>query len=172
MDDLKRETRNMEQMLQDDITNLEMKLRDELLECDGKWKLKLQQKQIDKDMMETQMNKQIAEAKEQAKDLKAKMRQRSVDNVNELKIKLNDKIMEMKEEHQREVEEAVKKETKNLKNQMEQQAKKHYFEMEKNDIDMATKEDALSRAIARKAEVGKIIIFRCDSISRWGYESK
>merc|ERR1712198_695709 len=86
---------------------------------------------------------------------KAKIRQRSVDNVNELKIKLNDKIMEMKEEHQREVEEAVKKETKNLKNQMEQQAKKHYFEMEKNDIDMATKEDALSRAIARKDEVEK-----------------
>ena len=41
---------------------------------------------------------------------------------------------------------------------MEQQAKKHYFEMEKNDIDMATKEDALSRAIARKDEVGKKFI--------------
>merc|ERR1719270_422244 len=106
-------------------------------------------------MMETQMNKQIAEAKEQAKDLKAKMRQKSVDNVNELKIKLNDKTMELKEEHQREVEEAVKKEIKSLKNQMEQQAKKHYFEMEKNDIDMATKEDALTRAIARKEEVEK-----------------
>ena len=108
--------------------------------------------------METRLNKQIIETKEKAKDLKAEMRQRSVDNVNELKIKLNDKTMELKEEHQREVEEAVKKEIKSLKNQMEQQAKKHYFEMEKNEIDMATKEDALSRILARKIDVGKLIL--------------
>merc|ERR1712038_1167615 len=104
-------------------------------------------------MMETQLSKQIAEAKEQAKDLKAVIRQRAVDNKNELKIKLNEKVMEMKDDHQKKVEEAVMKEMKNLKNQMEQQAKKHYFEMEKNDIDMAAKEDALSRALARRIDV-------------------
>jgi len=155
MADLEREARNMEKRLQDDITDLEMKLRYEILESDGKWKLKLQQKQIEKDLMETRLNKQIAEAKEQAKDLKAEMRQRSVDNRNDLKIKLNEKVMEMKENHQKNVEEAVKKEIKSLKNQMEQQAKKHFFEMEKNEIEIATKEDALSRILARKIDLIK-----------------
>lgn len=153
MNDLRREARNMERMLQDDITDLEMKLRDELLETDGKWKLKLQQKQIEKDLMEIQLNKQIYEAKENAKDLKAKLRQRSVDNMNELKIKLNKKAMELKEEHQKEVEEAVNKEINSFKNQMDLQEKKYFFEIEKTKIDFSTKEDALTRALARKSEV-------------------
>ena len=127
MDDLKSEARNMERILQDDITDLEIKLRDKLLETDGKWKLKLQKKQIEKDLLETQLHKQISDAKEQAKDLRAKKRQRSVDNMNELKIKLNEKFMEMKEEHRKEVEEIVKIEIKSFETQMELQEKKQQF---------------------------------------------
>ena len=156
MDDLKSEARNMERILQDDITDLEIKLRDKLLETDGKWKLKLQKKQIEKDLLETQLHKQISDAKEQAKDLRAKKRQRSVDNMNELKIKLNEKFMEMKEEHRKEVEETVKIEIKSFETQMELQEKKQQFEMEKKELDKATKEDALKRALERKEELGKI----------------
>merc|ERR1712198_606314 len=138
-----------------DITDLEIKLRDKLWKVitDGKWKLKLQKKQIEKDLLETQLHKQISDAKEQAKDLRAKKRQRSVDNMNELKIKLNEKFMEMKEEHRKEVEETVKIEIKSFETQMELQEKKQQFEMEKKELYKATKEDALKRALERKAEL-------------------
>merc|ERR1719378_1097793 len=61
--------------------------------------------------------------------------------------------MELKEEYQNEVEEAVKKEINCVRNQMELQERKHQFEMEKKEIDMATMEAALSRALARTKEV-------------------
>merc|ERR1719167_148051 len=73
--------------------------------------------------------------------------------MNELKIKLNEKFMEMKEEHRKEVEEIVKIEIKSFETQMELQEKKQQFEMEKKELDKATKKDALSRALARKDEL-------------------
>ena len=76
--------------------------------------------------------------------------------MNELKIKLNEKFMEMKEEHRIEVEETVKIEIKSFETQKELQEKKQQFEMEKKELDKATKEDALKRALERKAELGKI----------------
>ena len=100
--------------------------------------------------------------KNKLKELKAKMHQRSVDNLNGIRIKLNERAMELKEEYQIEVEEAVKKEINYVRNQMELQERKHQFEMEKKEIDMATMEAALSRALARTKEVGKILIFNTD----------
>jgi len=153
MDNLQQEKANMERMLTDDITHLETKLRDELLETDGKFKLILEGKQSEMDLMKTKLKKGIEEAKEHGKILKAEMRQKAVDNQNDMKIKLNEKTMNMKEEHMKELNDAVRKETYNLQHQMNLREKNHQFEMEKKAIDLAIMEESLTRALARKTEV-------------------
>ena len=84
------------------------------------------------------------------------MRQKAVDNQNDMKIKLNEKTMNMKEEHMKELNDAVRKETYNLQHQMNLREKNHQFEMEKKAIELAIMEESLTRALARKTEVGKI----------------
>ena len=150
MANLQQEKANMERMLTDDITHLETKLRDELLETDGKFKLILEGKQSDMDLMKTKLKKGIEEAKGHGKILKAEMRQKAVDNQNDMKIKLNEKTMNMKEEHMKELNDAVRKETYNLQHQMNLREKNHQFEMEKKATDLAIIVESLTRALARK----------------------
>ena len=83
------------------------------------------------------------------------MRQKAVDNQNDMKIKLNEKTMNMKEEHMKELNDAVRKVIYDLQHRMNLREKNHQFEMEKKAIDLAIMEESLTRALARKTEVGK-----------------
>ena len=73
----------------------------------------------------TQLKKGIEEAKEHGKTLKTEMHQKSVENQNNMKIKLNEKTMNMKEEHMKVLNDAVRKERYNHQHQMNLLEKNH-----------------------------------------------
>ena len=78
-----------------------------------------------------------------------------LDFENELKIKLNEKELELKEECKKKLEERLNKVNYNLKYEMSLKEKDHKSQMERKIDDKAALEDCLQRAIERKNEVGE-----------------
>ena len=156
VDKLEQEKSDMEEQLKDYITYLETKLRDDLFEIDGKWKLSLEQKQNEMDLMKEQLRKNTAVAKELERVLKADLHQKNLENENELRIKLNEKTMKIKEEHKKNLENVVKKEIYNLKSLREHKEINHQCGMEQKASELATMQESLTRLLARKNEIGKI----------------
>ena len=157
VESLELEKSNMERILQDYMECLETKHRDDLLEIDGKWKLTLEQKETNMDLQREQLKKHIHEATELGKALKNDMLKMTLESENELKIKLNEKAMKIKEEFKKALEEAVQTEVYNLWDQGELKEKKHLFNMEQKTSEIATMQESLSRALARKREIGKVL---------------
>ena len=156
VDKLEQEKSDMEEQLKDYISYLETKLRDDLFEIDGKWKLSLEQKQKEMDLMKEQLRKNTAVAKELERVLKADLHQKNLENENELRIKLNEKTMKIKEEHKKNLENVVKKEIYNLKSLRENKEINHQCGMEQKASELATMQESLTRLLARKNEIGKI----------------
>ena len=156
VDKLEQEKSDMEEQLKDYISYLETKLRDDLFEIDGKWKLSLEQKQNEMDLMKEQLRKNTAVAKELERVLKADLHQKNLENENELRIKLNEKTMKIKEEHKKNLENVVKKEIYNLKSLRELKEINHQCGMEQTASELTALQESLTRLLARKNEIGKI----------------
>ena len=157
VESLELEKSNMERILQDYMECLETKHRDDLLEIDGKWKLTLEQKETNMDLQREQLKKHIHEATELGKALKNDMLKMTLESENELKIKLNEKAMKIKEEFKKALEEAVQTEVYNLWDQGELKEKNHQFNLEQKATEIASMQESLSRALARKREIGKVL---------------
>ena len=157
VESLELEKSNMERILQDYMECLETKHRDDLLEIDGKWKLTLEQKETNMDLQREQLKKHIHEATELGKALKNDMLKMTLESENELKIKLNEKAMNIKEEFKKALEEAVQTEVYNLWDQGELKEKNHQFNLEQKATEIASMQESLSRALARKREIGKVL---------------
>ena len=157
VESLELEKSNMERILQDYMECLETKHRDDLLEIDGKCKLTLEQKETNMDLQREQLKKHIHEATELGKALKNDMLKMTLESENELKIKLNEKAMKIKEEFKKALEEAVQTEVYNLWDQGELKEKNHQFNLEQKATEIASMQESLSRALARKREIGKVL---------------
>ena len=76
---------------------------------------------------------------------------------NEAQMKLNEKVTELNEEFKKKLEERVNTLTSNLKYEMGQKEKDHQYKMERKDVELATMEESLARAEARKNEIGRLL---------------
>ena len=72
----------------------------------------------------------------------------------ELVIKLNERELEVKEECKKKLEDRIKKVTYNLQHEMSLKERDHKFQLERKTVELASVEESLSRAIARKNVAG------------------
>merc|ERR1719166_755052 len=78
------------------------------------------------------------------------MQKKQLDFEKELMIKLNERELEVKEECKKKLEDRIKKVTYNLQHEMSLKERDHQFQLERKTVELASVEESLSRAIARK----------------------
>jgi len=150
---LERECQNKEKCYMDEISHLEKKVRDDLKENEGRWQLTLKQKQNEMDFMKENLERKLEEVNEKNSVLESKHPKEKVQLKNEADMKLNEKVTELNEDFKKKLEERVNALTSNLRHEMEQKEKDHQYKMERKDTELATMEEALARAQARKTEL-------------------
>jgi len=154
-DDIEQQKLNNERALKDAISHLEAKINDEVNASEGQWKLILQQKENEMEFMKNNLENDCEKALANCKNLEDEMQKKEKDFVNELKMKLNEREMQVKEECKRKLEDRIKKVTFNLKHEMDTKERYHKCQMETKINELATVEESLARATAKKSEIEK-----------------
>ena len=156
---MEREGESKERGYMNEISHLENKIRDDLKDNEGRWQLTLKQKQNEMDFMKENLEKNLEEVREKNSSSENKFLKEKLQLKNEAEKKLNEKVTELNEEFKKKLEERVTTLTSNLKYEMGQKEKDHQYKMERNDVELATMEESLARAQARKNEIGRFLCF-------------
>ena len=154
---MERDFENKQKELIDEITYLENKIRDVQKDDDGRWKVDLKQKQNELDVMKVDLEQKLENAREEISDMDKKFRKEKLKINADHKMKLNAKVKEMNEDFKKKLEERVNALSYNLKYEINQKETDHRYKMERKDMELATMEEALSRAQAMKNDVGELM---------------
>ena len=154
---MERDFENKQKELHDEITYLENKIRDVQKDDDGLWKVGLKQKQNELDVMKEDLEQKLENAREEIYDMDKKFRKEKLKINADHKMKLNKKVKEMNEDFKKKLEERVNALSYNLKYEINQKETDHRYKMERKDMELATMEEALSRAQAMKNDVGELM---------------
>ena len=153
-DNLMDEKYNNEKMLKDSISHLQAKIKDEVDAVEGQWKLNLQQKENEMGFLRNNLEKDLEKTVNYCKSLEDEIQKKQLDFEKELMIKLNERELEVKEECKKKLEDRIKKVTYNLQHEMSLKERDHKFQLERKTVELASVEESLSRAIARKNVAG------------------
>ena len=143
-------------MLKNEIAILETKIKEEVEAAEEQWKLTMQERENDLEFMRNNLEQDMKEQIDIIQSLEEGMQKMEMDYQNEMKIKLNEKELEVKEENKRKLKERLDKVRDNLQFEMSLKEKNHKSQMERKIDEVATLEESLLRAVARKNEVGKV----------------
>jgi len=124
----------------------------------------MQERENDLEFMRNNLEQDMKEQIDIIQSLEEGMQKEEMDYQNEMKIKLNEKELELKEENKKKLKERLDKVRDNLQFEMSLKEKNHKSQMERKIDEVATLEESLLRAVARKNEVEeKLRAFNEDS---------
>ena len=107
--------------------------------------------------MKEDLEQKLENAREEIYDMDKKFRKEKLKINADHKMKLNKKVKEMNEDFKKKLEERVNAISYNLKYEIKQKETDHRYKMERKDMELATMEEALSRAQAMKNDVGELM---------------